>query len=106
MSSEADQSGDMNEYDVVVVGGGAAGLSAALVLARARRTVAVVDAGSPRNAPAAHMQGFLSRDGMSPRDLVAAGRAEVASYGGTLIDDQVLGIDRRLPASGSPAARR
>jgi thioredoxin reductase len=53
-------------YDVAVVGGGAAGLSAALVLGRARRRVVVVDAGSPRNAPAAHMQGFLSRDGMSP----------------------------------------
>ena len=62
-------------HDVVVVGGGAAGLSAALVLGRARRRVAVIDAGAPRNAPAAHMQGFLSRDGMSPADLLAAGRA-------------------------------
>ena len=77
----------MKDYDVVVVGGGAAGLSAALVLVRARRTVAVVDAGGPRNAPAAHLHGFLSRDGMSPRDLLAAGRSEVAGYGGTLIDD-------------------
>lgn len=57
-------------HDVVVVGGGAAGLSAALVLGRARRRVAVVDAGAPRNAPAAHMQGFLSRDGMPPADAV------------------------------------
>jgi glycine/D-amino acid oxidase-like deaminating enzyme len=56
----------MKECDVVVVGGGAAGLSAALVLVRARRTVVVVDAGAPRNAPAAHMHGFLSRDGMPP----------------------------------------
>jgi cation diffusion facilitator CzcD-associated flavoprotein CzcO len=54
-------------YDVVVVGGGAAGLSAALVLGRARRRMAVVDAGAPCNAPAAHMQGFLSRDGMPRR---------------------------------------
>jgi thioredoxin reductase len=54
-------------YDVVVVGGGAAGLSAALVLGRARRRVTVIDAGSPRNAPAAHMQGFLTRDGTPPR---------------------------------------
>ena len=56
-------------YAVVVVGGGAAGLSAALVLGRARRRVAVIDAGAPRNAPAARVQGFLSRDGMSPVDL-------------------------------------
>ena len=46
------------EYDVVVVGGGAAGVSAALVLARARRTVVLVDAGAPRNAPAAHLHGL------------------------------------------------
>jgi thioredoxin reductase len=80
-------------YDVVVVGGGAAGLSAALVLGRARRWVAVVDAGAPRNAPAAHMQGFLSRDGMPPADLLAAGRDEVSGYGVELIQDRVVGID-------------
>ena len=80
-------------YDVVVVGGGAAGLSAALVLGRARRRVVVVDAGAPRNAPASHMQGFLSRDGMSPADLLALGRAEVAGYGVELVEDQVVAID-------------
>src|SRR4051794_21878202 len=80
-------------YDVVVVGGGAAGLSAALVLGRARRKVAVVDAGGPRNAPAAHMQGFLSRDGMPPLDLLAAGRAEVVGYGVEIIEGTVEAID-------------
>lgn len=80
-------------HDVVVVGGGAAGLSAALVLGRARRRVAVVDAGSPRNGPAAHMQGFLSRDGMPPGDLLAASRAEAQGYGVELIEDEVLGIE-------------
>jgi thioredoxin reductase (NADPH) len=74
----------MSDYDVVVIGGGAAGLSAALVLTRARRRVLVVDAGTPRNAPAAHMQGFLSRDGRPPGDLVAMGRAEVTGYGGEI----------------------
>ena len=82
-----------NSFDVVVIGGGPAGLSAALVLGRARRRVAVVDAGMPRNAPAAHMQGFLSRDGMAPADLLAAGRIEVAGYGVELIDDQVSAIE-------------
>jgi thioredoxin reductase len=80
-------------YDVLVVGGGAAGLNAALVLGRARRRVAVVDAGAPRNAPAAHMQGFLSRDGMSRADLLAAGRVEVSSYGVELVEGQVVGIE-------------
>jgi thioredoxin reductase len=76
--------GGMNDYDVVVIGGGAAGLSAALVLTRARRRVLVVDAGTPRNAPAAHLQGFLSRDGMPPADLLDAGRREVQGYGGVI----------------------
>jgi thioredoxin reductase len=84
---------DSPSYDVVIVGGGAAGLSAALVLGRARRRIAVVDAGAPRNAPAAHMQGFLSRDGMPPRDLLAAGRAEVIAYGVELLEDRVDAID-------------
>jgi thioredoxin reductase len=78
--------------DVVVVGGGAAGLSAGLLLARARLRVTVVDAGRPRNAPAAHMHGFLSRDGMPPADLLAAGRAEVESYGGELLPGEVTGV--------------
>ncbi|MFJ4671952.1 NAD(P)/FAD-dependent oxidoreductase [Kitasatospora purpeofusca] len=81
-------------YDVVVVGGGAAGLSAALVLARACRRVAVVDAGQPRNAPAAHLRGFLTRDGMRPGELLAAGRAELRGYGVDLLDGRV---DRIVP---------
>ena len=84
---------ETTSYDVVVVGGGAAGLSAALVLGRARRRVAVIDAGAPRNAPAAHMHGFLSRDGMPPADLLAAGRAEVTGYGVELIEDKVAAIE-------------
>jgi thioredoxin reductase len=80
-------------YDVVVVGGGAAGLSAALVLGRARRRVAVVDAGAPRNAPASHLHGFLSRDGMPPSELLAVGRAEVEGYGVELIAGQVAAIE-------------
>jgi thioredoxin reductase len=97
-------------YDVVIVGGGPAGLNAALVLGRARRRVAVVDAGAPRNAPAAHMQGFLSRDGMSPADLLAAGRGEVTGYGVELVEDQVVAIEEgfsvRLAGGQELTARR
>jgi thioredoxin reductase len=81
------------DSDVVVVGGGAAGLNAALVLGRARRRVAVVDSGTPRNAPAAHMHGFLSRDGMPPTDLLAAGRSEITRYGVEFIADEVVSIE-------------
>ncbi|WP_433135433.1 NAD(P)/FAD-dependent oxidoreductase [Actinomadura nitritigenes] len=69
-------------YDVVVVGGGAAGLNGALMLARSRRSVVVVDAGSPRNAPAEGVHGLLARDGMPPAELLERGRAEVRRYGG------------------------
>lgn len=84
---------DSQPFDVAIVGGGAAGLSAALVLGRARRRVAVIDAGRPRNAPAAHMQGYLSRDGMPPAELLAAGRSEVTGYGVEIVDDVVDSID-------------
>ncbi|MEV8320325.1 NAD(P)/FAD-dependent oxidoreductase [Streptomyces sp. NPDC059900] len=79
-------------YDVVVVGGGAAGLGAGLVLGRSRRRVLVVDAGEPRNAPAAHMQGYLSRDGMPPAEFLAVGRREVAAYGVEVADDRVSAV--------------
>jgi thioredoxin reductase len=83
---------ESTRYDVVVVGGGAAGLSAALVLGRARRRVAVVDGGDPRNAPAAHMHGFLSRDGMPPAALLEEGRNELAAYGVEIIFGNVVSV--------------
>ncbi|MFI8218988.1 NAD(P)/FAD-dependent oxidoreductase [Streptomyces sp. NPDC085932] len=82
------------KYAVVVVGGGAAGLSAALVLGRARQRTLVVDAGEPRNAPAAHMQGYLSRDGMPPAEFLAIGREEIARYGVELVRDRVVDVER------------
>ncbi|MGP4006823.1 NAD(P)/FAD-dependent oxidoreductase [Streptomyces sp. 4N124] len=81
-------------YEVVVIGGGAAGLSAALVLGRARRRTLVVDAGEPRNAPAAHMQGYLSRDGMSPAEFLAIGREEIARYGVELVRDTAVDVTK------------
>jgi len=82
----------MESYEVVIVGGGAAGLSAGLVLARARRTVAVIDGGQPRNGPAARMQGFLSRDGLPPGELLELGWREVSGYGGDRIDGVVTSV--------------
>jgi thioredoxin reductase len=97
-------------HDVVIIGGGPAGLSAALVLGRARRRVVVVDAGSPRNAPAAHMQGFLSRDGTAPADLLHAARAEVRRYRVEIVDDRVVdataGFALRLAGGRTVKARQ
>jgi thioredoxin reductase len=70
-------------FDVAVIGGGPAGLSAGVALARALRSVLVIDAGGQRNLGAEGVHGFLSREGMTPRDLVAAGRMELAEYGGS-----------------------
>ncbi len=84
----------MNSYDIIIIGGGAAGLSAALVLARARRSVVVIDAGAPRNAPAAHMHGYLSRDGLPPQQLLKLGRQEVVGYGGEVLSGAVTDVYR------------
>ncbi|WP_206540749.1 hypothetical protein [Nocardiopsis potens] len=64
-----------------------------------RRRVAVVDAGRPRNAPAEHMHGFLSRDGTAPSALLEAGRAEAAGYGADLIEDRVDRIEPGSPGT-------
>lgn len=77
-------------FDVGIIGGGAAGLSGAVTLGRARRSVVVIDAGRPRNAPAAGVHAFLTRDGMAPADLVAAGRQEARRYGAHLVDGSVV----------------
>jgi thioredoxin reductase len=101
------------KYEVVVVGGGAAGLSAAVTLSRALRSTLVVDAGEPRNAPAAGVHGFLSRDGVSPGELLAEGRKEVRRYGGTVTSGEVIaartsadGFDVVLRDGRTVAARR
>lgn len=76
-------------YDVVVVGGGPAGLSGALALARSLRSVLVADAGKPRNAPATHLHTYLGFDGRAPADLLAAGRADLAAYGVPVVAGRV-----------------
>ncbi|GAB2945650.1 NAD(P)/FAD-dependent oxidoreductase [Micromonospora polyrhachis] len=81
-------------YDVVVIGGGAAGLSGALALVRSLRPVLVVDAGEPRNASAGHMHNYLSREGTPPADLLAAGRDEVTRYGGQIEVGRAVTVSR------------
>jgi thioredoxin reductase len=76
-------------YDVMVIGGGPAGLSGAVALGRALRSVLVIDSGEGRNAPAEGIHNFLTRDGMSPEEFRAAGRAEVERYGGRVIEGEV-----------------
>jgi thioredoxin reductase len=82
------------QYDVVIIGGGAAGLSGAVALARSRRSVLVVDAGQPRNAPADGVHNYLGREGTPPGELLAIGRAELAGYGGEVVSGMVTGARR------------
>jgi thioredoxin reductase len=81
--------------DVVVCGGGPAGLAAALWLGRYRRKVLVVDAARQRNLAAAMSHGYLTRDGSAPGDLLAAAREDVEAYGTVdLLDGEVQGAAR------------
>lgn len=96
------------QWDVIIVGGGAAGLSAALTLGRASRRVLVVDAGEPRNRFASHMHGVLGHEGLDPADLLRRGREEASVYGVVFVSDLVVGSMRATGGcpSGSLAARR
>jgi thioredoxin reductase len=84
------------EYDAVIVGGGPAGLSAALVLGRARRRVLVIDHGRPANAVSRGVGGLLGQTGVDPAQLRASGRAQLARHPTVEVcDDEVAGVDRR-----------
>ncbi|MEX2273930.1 MAG: NAD(P)/FAD-dependent oxidoreductase [Vicinamibacterales bacterium] len=67
-------------YDVVIAGGGPAGLAAALMLGRARKRVLLCDAGTPRNAAAVHVHGFVTRDGITPAEFRRIGRQQLEAY--------------------------
>ncbi|GLB64181.1 methyltransferase [Dietzia sp. NCCP-2495] len=104
-----------DRWDAIVIGGGAAGLSAALMLGRARRRVLVVDAGEPRNRFAAHMHGVLGDDGTDPAELLRRGRHELSAYHVTVRrgvvtsveegDDDEAGLTVRF-ADAAPAVAR
>lgn len=85
------------EFDVVIVGGGPAGLSAALVLGRCRRSVVVIDSGKPRNRCARAGHGFFSRDGENPHELIRIGREQLEPYEVVLHDDDAIEV---APADG------
>lgn len=100
--------------DVAIIGGSAAGLAAALQLGRQRRSVIVIDAGEPRNAPAAHMHSYLGHEGLPPAELIAIGREEVRSYGGEILAGRAVEVTRladgrfrvELVGGGAIVARR
>ncbi|MFB6550413.1 NAD(P)/FAD-dependent oxidoreductase [Streptomyces sp. NPDC056405] len=85
--------------DVVVIGGGAAGLNGALMLARSRRSVVVIDSGSPRNAPAKAMHGFIVLDGTPPSEILRRGREQVRQYGGRVVSGEVTSAESADPAT-------
>jgi len=76
-------------FDVAIVGGGPAGLSAALMLGRCRRHVLVLDLGHPRNHRSCALHGYLTRDGIAPASLIELGRAELSPYG---VETRAIGV--------------
>lgn len=80
-------------YDVTIIGGGPAGLSAAIVLGRSCRRVVVIDSGEPRNAAAHEIHGLLGHDAVAPRDLLREGRKQLARYAVEIVDDTVTAAE-------------
>src|SRR5215472_43573 len=101
-------------YDVAIVGGGPAGLNAALLLGRARRGTLLCDVGRPRNAVSGAMHGFLSRDGADPAEVRRIGRDQLSQYDAVEIrDEEVLDVSPSgagfvilLASGGRVTARR
>ncbi|MGI5368549.1 NAD(P)/FAD-dependent oxidoreductase [Streptomyces iakyrus] len=85
--------------DAVVIGGGAAGLNGALILARSRRSVVVIDSGSPRNAPAQAVHGLLALDGTPPPEILRRGREQVRQYGGRVVFGEVASAESAAPSA-------
>lgn len=85
--------------DTAVIGGGAAGLNGALILARSRRSVVVIDSGSPRNAPADAAHGILALDGTPPLEILRRGREQVRHYGGRIVHGEVVAAEPAAPSA-------
>ncbi|WP_149359362.1 NAD(P)/FAD-dependent oxidoreductase [Lolliginicoccus suaedae] len=85
----------MSTYDVAIIGGGPAGLAAAVALGRSLRSVIVIDGGEPRNALAGGAHNVLGQEGIAPRDLLRQGRSEARGYGAVIVDATV---ERARPA--------
>lgn len=85
--------------DAVVIGGGAAGLSGALMLARSCRSVVVIDSGTPRNAPAEGIHALLGNEGTPPAEYLARGRAEVRQYGGLVVTGEIAAARASEPSA-------
>src|SRR4051812_8061482 len=95
---------DSENYDVAIVGGGPAGLTAAIVLGRACRRVILFDHGKPRNYAARAIHGFLGLDGISPNELRDRGRREAVSYG-VEIHDRKVTTAKTIPDDDHPFPR-
>src|SRR5690606_35493996 len=80
-------------YDVAIVGGGPAGLSAAVLLGRCRRRVILLDQGNPRNKVARAVNGYLGLEGVPPEKLRTLGRAQAEQYGVEFVDAEVTGVE-------------
>jgi thioredoxin reductase len=91
---------DHAQYDVIVVGAGPAGLSAALMLGRCRRSVVVFDNGKPRNAPSRALHGYLTRDGIVPADFLRLARGELARYDSVRIRNEAVAAAECRPGDG------
>ncbi|MDL5198799.1 NAD(P)/FAD-dependent oxidoreductase [Streptomyces sp. ALI-76-A] len=85
--------------DAVVIGGGTAGLNGVLMLTRSRRSVVVIDSGSPRNAPAEAMHGFIALDGTPPLEILRRGREQVRQYGGRIVYGEVTSAEPAAPST-------
>jgi thioredoxin reductase len=83
----------------VVIGGGAAGLNGALMLARSCRSVVVIDSGSPRNAPAEAVHGFIVLDGTPPPEILRRGREQVRQYGGRVVFGEAASVKPAAPST-------